>query len=215
MTEQHLFDLLARHGTPLLFLLQMFGVFAPIPDELLLTIAGALIQRGDLSHSATIGAAIAGSLTGITVSYSAGRLLGPRVIRRLSVLDAKSLARGQAWFKQSGKWLLAFSSFVPGVRHIAPLAAGSAALEFRAFAAYAYPGVVIWSSIFVAAGYYAGDRWERAVVLLHGHLIIVPIVFTALALGYIFMKRHALRGRTRSGTREHANVDLPSRRQGL
>jgi membrane protein DedA with SNARE-associated domain len=192
--ERHVFDLLAHHGTPLLFLMQMFGVFGlPIPDELLLTIAGALIRRGDLNPSATIGAAIAGSLTGITFSYSLGRMVGPRVLRRLPFLDAQSLDRGQAWFRRSGKWLLAFGCFVPGVRHITPIAAGSASLDFRAFATYAYPGAALWSSTFVAAGYYAGDHWERAAVLLRAHVIVVSIVFAAVAIGYVFVRRHELR----------------------
>lgn len=193
--ERHLFDLLARHGTAVIFLIQMLGIFGlPIPDELLLTIAGALIRSGDVNRSATIAAAIGGTLIGITMSYSLGRMVGLRVLKRFSsTLNAQFVDRGHAWFTRSGKWLLAFGSFVPGVRHIAPIAAGSASLDFRTFAAYAYPGALLWSVAFVGAGYYAGDHWEHAAALSRARVMVVSIVFAALAIGYVFMRRRERR----------------------
>jgi membrane protein DedA with SNARE-associated domain len=192
--DRHLFDLLARHGTAVIFLAQMLGIFGlPIPGELLLTIAGALIRSGDVNRSATIAAAIGGALTGITMSYSLGRLVGPRVLGRFTALNVRFVDRGHAWFARSGKWLLVFGAFVPGVRHIAPVAAGSAALDFRTFAAYAYPGAASWSIIFVGAGYYAGDQWQHAAALLRAHVTVVSIVFAALAIGYVFVSRHERR----------------------
>jgi membrane protein DedA with SNARE-associated domain len=188
--DRHLFDLLSRHGSALIFVVQMMGIFGlPIPGELLLTIAGALARSGDLNRVATVDAAIAGSVAGITTSYSVGRLVSPRVLRRLSVLNAESVGRGPAWFNGSGRWLLAFSPFIPGVRHITPIAAGSASLDFRAFAAYAYPGAVLWSMTFVAAGYYGGDDWRRAAAALHAHVIGASLVFTVLAVGSILVRR--------------------------
>lgn len=190
--HRHVFELLARHGAPLLFVTQAFGIFGlPIPSELLLTIAGALVRRGVLNGSATMAAAVGGSLTGITMSYALGLMFGPRLLKHFSRLNATSLNRGQAWFKDSGKWLLALSCFVPGLRHIAPIIAGSASLEFRVFAAFAYPGAALWCTSFVAAGYYASDRWERAAILIRGHAIVVSIVFVVLAIGYVYLRRQS------------------------
>ena len=55
------------------------------------------------------------------------------------------------WFRCFGRWLLAFGYFIPGVRHVTALAAGSA-LDYETFARYAYPGAVLWSCTFVALG---------------------------------------------------------------
>jgi membrane protein DedA with SNARE-associated domain len=188
--DRYLFDLLTRHGAPLLFVAQLFGIFGlPVPDEVLLTAAGALIKRGDLKSVATIIAAVAGCVTGMTLSYVLGRTVGPKVLRRFSMLQAESADRGQVWFERSGKWLLAFGCFIPGARHLTPIAAGAVAFDFRLFAAYAYPGAALWSVTFVSAGYYGGDEWIRAAVLLRAHVIIVSIVFSALAIGYVFVRR--------------------------
>ena len=127
--EQRLFDLLARDGVWLLFAAQLFGIFGlPIPDELLLTFAGGLVRRGDLAGPPTFAAAVAGGMAGMTFNYMVGRF-GVRVLRRLRAVD--TLNRAQSWFKRWGNWLLVFGCFVPGLRHITSLEAGSGKLDFR------------------------------------------------------------------------------------
>jgi hypothetical protein len=45
--ERQLVEWLVRYGAPMLFFAQVFGIFGlPIPDELLLTLAGALVRKG-------------------------------------------------------------------------------------------------------------------------------------------------------------------------
>src|SRR5205823_6754250 len=83
--EHRLFDLLLRYGAPLLFVAQMLGIFGlPVPDELLLTIAGVLVRRGTLNGISTLGCAISGSLAGITFSYLLGRSAGLRILQRVA-----------------------------------------------------------------------------------------------------------------------------------
>ena len=49
---------------------QAFGILGlPIPGELLLTLAGSLVRRGDMRASSTVAAAIGGSLAGVTLGY--------------------------------------------------------------------------------------------------------------------------------------------------
>jgi membrane protein DedA with SNARE-associated domain len=152
---------LVRYGAPMLFVAQVFGIFGlPIPDELLLTLAGALIAKGVLSGSSTIAAAIAGCLCGITLSYVFGRVVGIAVLHRLFARHLAHLERAQEMFRRFGGWLLAFGYFVPGVRHVTAIAAGSGCLNYSSFALYAYPGGALWCSLFLALGYFAGDRWQ-------------------------------------------------------
>jgi membrane protein DedA with SNARE-associated domain len=152
--ETHLLHLLARDGPWMLFTAQALGVFGlPIPDELLLTAAGSLVRRGDLSLPATLAAAICGAAAGMTVSYMLGRL-GGRVLKHVPVAR-DTVDRTQWLFKRWGQWLLVFGCFIPGVRHVIAIAAGSAALDFPRFSAYAYSGAALWSITFIGMGYYA------------------------------------------------------------
>jgi membrane protein DedA with SNARE-associated domain len=187
--ERYLFDLPAAHGASVLFVAQALGIVGlPIPDELLLTFAGGLVRRGDLRGTTTFAAAIAGSIAGTTLSYMIGRI-GGRVLQHLPVFEADAIERAQSWFKRFGTWLLAFGCFVPGVRHVTAVVAGSSALDFRTFCAYAYPGVAVWAATFPTIGYFAGAGrgWEHAALLLRAHLVLAVVLIAVLAVGYAFV----------------------------
>jgi membrane protein DedA with SNARE-associated domain len=180
--ERHLLDWLVRYGTPVLFMAQLLGIFGlPIPDELLLTIAGMLVRKGQLHLVPTLVAAITGCVAGITISYVLGRSVGLATLQRVLHVHEESLVRAQAWFRRFGCWLLAFGYFIPGVRHVTALAAGSTPLEYSTFSRYAYPGAVLWSSLFLALGYFGGDRAHEMLGVLRRHLTIVAAVLVVLA----------------------------------
>src|SRR3954453_194028 len=81
--QHQLAEWLVRYGAPMLFFAQVFGIFGvPIPDELLLTMAGGFVAKGLLNGSATTTAAVAGCLTGITLSYLLGRVVGIALLRQ-------------------------------------------------------------------------------------------------------------------------------------
>jgi membrane protein DedA with SNARE-associated domain len=189
--EQRLFDLLARDGVWLLFAAQMFGILGlPIPDELLLTFAGGLVRRGDLAAPPTFAAAVGGGMAGMTFNYMVGRL-GVRVLGHLPAVKSDTLNRAQSWLTQWGKWLLVFGCFVPGLRHLTPLAAGSGKLDFRTFCAYGYPGAALWSTTFIAIGYYAGagHDWTHASLLLRGHHVLAAIALCGALSMYVLRRR--------------------------
>ena len=101
--EQDLLKWLTRYGAPLLFCAQVLGIIGlPIPDELLLTIAGALIAQGKLHAGPVILAAVAGCLTGITVSYLIGRLLGITLLKRWFMRHEWAVDRAHRWLQRFG-----------------------------------------------------------------------------------------------------------------
>lgn len=183
--EREIVDWLVRYGTPLLFLAQMFGIFGvPIPDELLLTIAGVLIRKGQLATGVTMFAAMAGCITGITLSYMLGRTIGLVTVRNVFHVHDKPLARAQRWFQRFGRWLLVFAYYIPGVRHVTAIAAGSTPLRYSTFAGYAYPGAVLWCATFIGIGYFAGDQWPEVIQTVRRHALIMAMGATVALLAY-------------------------------
>ncbi|MEP7306371.1 MAG: DedA family protein [Acidobacteriota bacterium] len=183
-----------RYGAPVLFLAQVLGVVGlPVPDEFLLTVAGALVHRGLLNGATTSLAAVGGCLSGITISYLLGRFVGlPFLLTRLH-LPAGAVQRAQAWFRRFGGWLLTFGYFVPGVRHVSAIAAGSTPLSYATFARYAYPGGGLWCSVFLGLGYVAGDRWREVVRDSRAHFAVVFFVLVALVAAYVIVRATAHR----------------------
>ena len=190
---------IAAYGPAAIFVLLLLGVFGlPVPDETLLTFAGVLVREGHLHFASTLAAATLGSMAGITLSYAVGHTLGLGAVDRFGRwvhVTRADLARVEHWFERSGRWVLTFGYFIPGVRHFTAIVAGSSRLPLPVFARYAYGGALIWTTTFVTLGWYMGPAWETALAAAHRHIITVVIVIVLVAGAYIVAHRWWLRRR--------------------
>jgi membrane protein DedA with SNARE-associated domain len=203
VVEQRLLGWMSRYGLQFIFGAQVLGVVGlPVPDELMLTIAGTLVRAGRLPLVGTLLVAQAGALTGITVSYLAGRFLGLAALRKIVHIPDDLLRRVEHWFHRTGGWLLTFGYFIPGVRHATAIAAGSSGLPYGTFAAFAYPGGLFWASLFVLAGYVLGEGWRPAfeAIVRNARLaIVVAASLYGLYLAVVAVRWYRRRGTRRAG----------------
>ena len=180
------------YGITMLLALGIVGL--PIPDETLLTFAGYLIFRGRLQPLPTLLAALAGSLSGITISYILGRTTGYPLLHKYGKyvrITQKELDRVHDFYHRLGGLSLTFGYYIAGVRHLTAYVAGASKLEFRIFAAFAYSGALIWSSTFLLLGYFLGDRWQQILGLVHefGLVAGIAVVLAAAGYGYWYWRR--------------------------
>ena len=191
------FDWINQYGYAGIFLVLMLGIVGlPIPDEAILTFVGYLTYKGHLALLPSLGAAFFGSATGISVSYGIGRLAGPGIVTTLGPVlhfSPKHIAHGQAWVQRWGKYALLVGYFIPGVRHLAALLAGSSRLSLGTFAPFAYCGALLWSATFIAIGYGLGEEWNRIAPLVHRTVVIVAcLVLLAILAGLLIVRRRTL-----------------------
>jgi membrane protein DedA with SNARE-associated domain len=177
---------LSHYGYAGLFSLLVLGIAGlPVPDETLLVFSGYLISTGRLHPALTFVAALAGSICGISLSYTIGRTLGYAAVSRygrwLHVTEER-LERVHRWFQRIGEWLLMFGYFIPGVRHFTALVAGASRLEYATFARFAYAGAAIWVATFLLLGYFVGEHWRGAMSLVHRYTLAFAIVLGAAAV---------------------------------
>src|SRR5450432_727453 len=139
--EQHVLAWITQYGYVAIFSLLVFGIVGlPVPDETLLTFTGYLVFKGNLSLLPAFGAALAGSLCGITLSYTLGRTFGIKLIHRYGRyvrITEEHIDKAHAWFARVGHWGLTFGYFVPGFRHLTAYAAGMSSVEPPQFALFA------------------------------------------------------------------------------
>jgi membrane protein DedA with SNARE-associated domain len=169
--------------TGIFFLLVLGIVGLPIPDETLLTFAGYLVFKHHLKLAPTFAAAFFGSACGITVSFGLGRSLGLFLVHhygRLFRITPAQLERVHAWFDRFGTWTLLFGYFVPGVRHLTAVVAGTSKLHPIHFAIFAYSGALIWAATFIGVGFYFGDQWTQVLALVHRHLLRLTLIALCL-----------------------------------
>ncbi len=173
-----------------LFVSLMFGIIGlPIPDETILTFSGYLIHKGDLSFLPTFLVTYLGSILGITLSYILGRTAGLYVVRKygkyLHITESR-LEKAHEWFEKIGRWSLSVGYFIPGVRHITAIIAGSSELKYYEFAIFAYSGGLVWTLTFLLTGYYVGVGWEKYVHVVHTHaLLLIAAILIILSVAYL------------------------------
>jgi membrane protein DedA with SNARE-associated domain len=182
---------ISKYGYAGLYFLLMFGIIGfPVPDETLLTFAGFLIHRGDLNIVPTFLAAFLGSITGITFSYVIGRSFGLMILKRYGKyvhISEDKIEKAHQWFEKAGRWSLTIGYFIPGIRHLTALVAGSSKLEYSVFSLFAYLGGFIWTITFISIGYYVGENWRSALEEIESHIYIVTIISVLLIIVYLLI----------------------------
>jgi membrane protein DedA with SNARE-associated domain len=194
---------LVQYGSLTLFVLLTLGIIAlPVPEETLMILAGAAMNKGYLNIPATIIAAYAGSLCGISISYLLGRTVGHYLIHRYGRfvgLTEFHLKRAENWFERFGKWTLFIGYFIPGVRHFTGFSAGTTYLNFDQFALYAYSGAIFWASTFLSIGYFFGPTWlsifEHIEIDISEVLLGLGIIFICyIGIKFLLKRRSSQRG---------------------
>jgi membrane protein DedA with SNARE-associated domain len=179
---------LLKYSYLAIFTLLSTGIIGlPFPDETILTLLGYLVSKNELVLAPTIAVAFLGSISGITISYTLGRFLGILALKkagRFLHISEKNLEKGELWFEKLGKWTLIIGYFIPGVRHIIAVIAGSTKLKVHIFVIYAYSGALLWTTTFILLGYYTGEKWKPIVESVEKHLLIIVIFIIVLMIGY-------------------------------
>ena len=118
ISSQTILNWIIQYGYIGLFCLLMLGIVGvPFPDELIMTCAGYLIFKGYLQPGPTIIAAFLGSVCGISLSYTIGRVVGTSLIDRYGNrfhVTPEKLKSINEWFERFGKWTLVFGYFLTG-----------------------------------------------------------------------------------------------------
>lgn len=184
--EEALFSWISQYGYVGIFSLLMFGIIGvPVPDEALLAFSGYLVFKGQLGMISTLASAFLGSVCGISISYWLGRKGGLFLIHRYGHrvrVTPEKIERVGQWLRRSGRWGFIIGYFIPGVRHLTALAAGTVRLKYSVFATFAYAGALLWSITFITGGFFLGREWLRIPVLIHRIALVACASIAYLAL---------------------------------
>jgi membrane protein DedA with SNARE-associated domain len=184
---------IVQYGYAAIYVLLAVGIVGlPVPDETLLTLTGFLVFKGTLSALPAGLSALAGTVTGISISYAIGTIGGKRFLRRFGQklrVNPDRIKKVETWFRKRGRWSLVVGYFIPGVRHLIAIVAGSSGLPYAPFARYAYGGGFLWSCGFIAGGYFLGEQWTRFPDAVRPVVIIAVGVLVLGAGGYFLYTR--------------------------
>ncbi len=187
-------DVLGEGGYLVLFgMLVLENLFPPIPSEIVLPFAGALVADGGLAYLGAVLAATAGSVAGALILYAVGRYGGRPLLYRYNrvfrVTDAQ-LDRADAWFDRRGSLIVLLGRLVPTVRSVVSIPAGAAEMPIVRFVALTTLGSAIWNAALVGAGWALGSNWEEAsAVVDRFKTVVIVLVALAVAAGIVWLVR--------------------------
>ncbi len=150
----------------LLVLADSLGV--PAPGDSALFVAGALAADGSISVLAIVAVATLAAIIGDTIVYWVGRSGGRRVLLRdgrFAERRRSALAKADAFYARYGLLAVFVGRFIPGVRGVGALAAGTSGMSWPAFAAVNAVACLSWTSLAVAAGYAVGPALAFGVII--------------------------------------------------
>ncbi|MCX5830773.1 MAG: DedA family protein [Deltaproteobacteria bacterium] len=153
----------------------------PVPDETLMAYAGFLVFQGKLNYLYTILVAFMGTSCGITIGYVLGRTLGNPLIKKCAAkmhVNPDDIHDAEILYNRYGRFALFIGYFIPGVRHLTAIIAGTSLMPYRTFALFAYTGGLLWTITLVSLGYFLGEKWHH--VYMYLHRFIIPLVLLSI-----------------------------------
>ena len=163
----------------------------PVPSELVLPFAGYLVSSGQLDLILTILSATLGTIVGALISYYIGKFVGRAFVERYGkyvLLNTHDLELAHKWFEKHGDKIIFICRFIPAVRHVISIPAGTAEMKRRKFITYTALGGLIWNSFLVWVGMLLQKNWNEVVKYTEGaDLVIIAIVVVAI-IGFLVYK---------------------------
>ncbi len=207
--DQHLRDVIDQYG-PLTYVILFAIIFCEtglvilpfLPGDSLLFAAGALAAGGSLDVTLLFLVLAVAAILGDTVNYALGRRIGQRAFSgKVRFLKQEHLERTHAFYAKYGGKTIVLARFVPIVRTFAPFVAGVGEMSYRWFVTWNVAGGLLWTGLFLAAGYLFGNI---PAVKANFTLVILAIIVLSLLpiVIEIWKARAAARaeGRRQAGT---------------
>jgi membrane protein DedA with SNARE-associated domain len=170
------------------------SMIAPVPSEAVMPFVGFLVADGKWDLWAAIVATSSGSMAGSAISYAMGYYGGKPFVLKVGkylLLNPHDLELTENFFsRRKGTLTLFVSRFIPVVRHLVSVPAGTGKMKLFPFLAATLVGATLWNSFLLACGMYLREKWD--LVQQYSHQVDI-VVGAALLAGVIFFVKSRYR----------------------
>jgi membrane-associated protein len=129
-----------------------------LPGDSLLFAAGAVAATTSLSPILLFILMAIAAILGDTVNYWIGHTIGDKAFSTNSRwLKREYLDRTHAFYEKHGGKTILLARFIPIIRTFAPFVAGVGNMRYGYFISYNVFGGILWTALFIGAGYFFGN----------------------------------------------------------
>jgi membrane protein DedA with SNARE-associated domain len=182
-------------GYPGVFaLMTMESMVLPVPSEAVMPFAGFLVATHRFTMTGIIIASTLGSVVGSILSYAIGRFGGVSFVKRWGkylLLNHHDLEVTEAFFNKRGSITILICRFIPVVRHLISIPAGTGRMNVFTFLLFTVIGAGLWNTFLSFCGFYLRQNWE--VVMKYSHIVDIAVVLILLGGIFYFVARHVKR----------------------
>ena len=181
-------------GIFLLILLE--NLFPPIPSEVILTFGGFMTRSTSMNVFGVMLVSTIGSLLGAIILYYLGKILNKERINKiikskygkLLRIKSKDIEMADKWFDTKGRKTVFFCRFIPVVRSLISIPAGMSEMPLPQFTIYTFFGSLIWNTVLILIGAFAGDKKDYILSLLDdvSNIVLIALIVIFIVLIYKF-----------------------------
>jgi membrane-associated protein len=197
--DANLISIISQYGLlvyPILFLIILVEtglVIMPfLPGDSLLFVSGTLAAAGSLNVFLLFILLAIAAILGDSINYAIGSYLGPKVFKYpdSKLFKKQHLIKTQQFYEKHGGKTIIIARFMPFVRTFAPFVAGIGRMQYARFLAFNITGGILWTGLFLFAGFFFG---EIPLIKNNLTLVIIIIIFLSLLPGIIAYLREKLK----------------------
>ena len=177
--------------TSVFILMTMESMVFPVPSEAVMPFAGFLIEQRTFTFWQVILVSTLGSIFGSLLSYYVGYYGGMPFVRRFgkyALLDVSELEATEKFFQKRGELTIFVCRFIPVVRHLISIPAGTGKMNVVKFSIFTIIGAGMWNAILAYAGFVLKSNWEE--VMKYSHIIDIVVVLFLMAIVALYVHRH-------------------------
>jgi membrane protein DedA with SNARE-associated domain len=174
-------------------------LFPPFPGDTVMLFGGVLAVRGEKPWFWVFAAITAGSLMGAAVDYWVGLKVAQLFERhpereRIWGFSRTALFKMDEKMRRFGAWLIAGNRFLPGIRSLLFVAAGTAGLPFRRVMLLGAASTLAWNALLMGVGTAVGGNAEKleALVLRYQSMVQLLLIGLGAALVVRFLWRRVV-----------------------
>lgn len=164
----------------------------PVPSELVMIPAGYVAAKGQLDPVLATLAGAFGSLTGASANYLLGRTVGKAFLLRYGrylLINAEKYHEAERLFLRNANVATFVGRFIPVIRHLISLPAGTFGMSLLPFAVLTTVGAGLWCGFLVALGYYLGEPAIQLVSRYSHWASYAAVAATLLLAGWFLWRR--------------------------
>jgi membrane protein DedA with SNARE-associated domain len=169
------------------------GVGLPMNEDIVLLAAAALTLKGVMEPIPLMVVAWFGLVGGDALVFHWGHRFGTRLLRIpffARMVNERRLETVQATMRRYGPAYIFVVRFMPGVRTVLFLAAGSLKMPYRHLFIYDGLAAMIELPLLVYGVRYVGGRWEEILALIHRFQGVIVPAIVLLLLAVWLVHRH-------------------------